>query len=332
MADSTRCKLKPNKKRISHVSENCPWVSEKTSVYTRMTTQQVLTMAFIYADRRMDFSRYTDKISNAVKKIDVILAEETNNKPLSDRRNLLLTGKEIFGAISDNFNTYTDDGAISLVDFTKKNIKKLMYDLVEEKENHVSCSDSDSNDTRSSEDQIHKEYEPHFERIINEYFATGEKTRLQNRIEQYLHCDERDMELNCVAFRCLIDYFKNKVTNSTQNRMKNLDYLARLYFVQVAQSTLRQASSSSHLERKFAEGTRTLDGKRVKLTVEHIASEVFLKSLQKEKQSLEALAQSLGHESKCFDRLMSTLDSFVDENDEFGDVSLIFYGSNNVKI
>ena len=120
--------------------------------------------------------------------------------------------------------------------------------------------------------------------------------------------------------------------SSTKRLKGNLDYLARLYFVQVAQSTLRQASSSSHLERKFAEGTRTLDGKRVKLTVEHIASEVFLKSLQKEKQSLEALAQSLGHESKCFDRLMSTLDSFVDENDEFGDVSLIFYGSNNVKI
>ena len=287
---------------------------------------------FIYPDRRLDFDRYIIKIDNAVKKLDVILDQNPNSKPLSNRRHLLLTGKEILMAISKNFNAYRpDDDQISLLDHGKKIVKKLMYALVNEKvkEQQFSCSGSDSSDSRS-DTGIHHEYEPYFDKIFEDYFGNGAKGRLRVRLEEYLdgQCDERSMEKNCIAFKKMIDYYSGKLKNQSLARNKILDYEARLFLCQVAHSTLRQASSSSCLERKFADAMRSLERKRVKLTPDHVGSEVLLRSLYKEKQSIQKLAEILNHDSKDYQTLMNTLESIVDEDEEYDDVSLTFYGNN----
>lgn len=331
MKNSNRA-AKTDKSRISHGSEDCPWVSEKTTVYTRMTKQEILTMMFTYPDRRMDFNRYIAKIDNAVKKLDLIIAQNSNSKPLKNRRHLLLTGKEIYMAISQNFNAYRpDEEQISLLDYGKRIVKKLMFALADDqnKQNAFSCSDSDSSDSRTNT-QLHQEYEPYFDKVLNDYFGNESKGRLQNRLEQYLDCDERSMEKNCIAFKKMIDDYRQKLKNPNLHRSKVIDYLARLFLVEIAHSTLRQASSSSCLERKFADAMRSLERKRVKLTPEHVGSEVLIRSLYNEKQSLQQLAEILKHDSDDYQRLISTLTSIHDDDEEYDDVSLFFNENNTI--
>lgn len=297
-----------------------------------MTKQQILTCMFIYPDRHMDFARYIVKFDNALHKLDRILDQNPNSKPLSDRKHLLLTGKEILMAISRNFNVYSpDDEPISLLDYGRRIIKKLMFGLADDrnKGQPFSCSDSDSSDSRT-DSQIHQEYEPYFEKVLDDYFGNEDNGRLQMRLLQYLDCEERSMEKNCIAYQKMIDDYSQKLKNPSMQRSKAIDYQARLFFVQVAHSTLRQASSSSCLERKFADAMRSLERKRTTLTAEHIGSEVLIRSLYKEKQSIQELAHILNHDSKEYERLMSTLNSIVDEDDEYDDVSLTFYKNNKI--
>ena len=316
--ESNRSKKTPNKRRINHVDEDCPWMSEKTTVYTRMTNQQILTLIFTYADRQMDLARYTDKIDTAIQKIDPLLEEYPNSHLLSRKKYLLLTGKEIFQEISRNHNVYNPGLTISLRDYGRTMIKKLMHGLSFDQRNQAESISSDSDS-----DNIIDDYDKAFDKVLDEYFNTDpdKKGRLQRRIEKEIQEGDRSMEANCDAYRKLIDEFKSKL-KIPMSRTKNLYYQSCLFFLLVAESTLRQAASSSCIERKFADALRSTERKRVKLTSEHIGSEVFLRCLNQEKAAIKQLALLVGYDSKNYNRMMTALNSIDDEDDTF-DVSII---------
>lgn len=319
--NSNRLKKNPNKSQISHVDENNPWASVKSTVYTRMNNQQILTLMFTYPDRWLNFVRYTEKLDRAIEKIDKLLEQNPNSDLLSRKKYLLRTGKDIFQKVSQNFETYKPDGQLeenqmSLLQYGRQMLKKMMRTLSTDQRNMAESISSDSEDG-----SIEEEYDAAFEKVLNDYFNTdiSEKGRLQKRIEYYLYAGDRSMEANCDAYRKLIVELKEKIT-VPMTRRKNLEYQARLFLVIIAHSTLRQAASSSCIERKFSDALRSTERRRAKLTAEHIGAEVFLRSCFSEKEALSDLCRNLGYDSKNFNRMMISLNTMEDEYDKY-DVS-----------
>ena len=319
--DSNRLKKTPNKPRISYVDDNNPWTTVKSTVFTRADNQQILTLLFIYPDRFMNFSRYIEKLDRAIQKIDGLLEQNPNSDLLSRKKYLLRTGKEILQKMSQNFDMNKSDGRVegnqmSLLQYGRQMVKKMMRSLSADQRDMAESISSDSEDGSMEED-----YNEAFEKVLDDYFNSdpSQKGRLQKRIEFYLYSEDRSMEANCDAYRKLIDEFRTKL-KIPMTRKKNLEYQARLYLVIIAHSTLRYGASSSCIERKFSDACRSTERRRVKLTAEHIGSEVFLRSLYSEKEAIADLSQILGYDSKNFNRMMDSLNTMDDEEEKY-DVS-----------
>ena len=334
--NSNRIEKNPNKPKVSHVDEKCPWVSQKTTVYTRMNDQQILTMFFTYPDRFMDLKRYINRIDRAIEKLDILLEQNPDSNLLTRKKYLLRTGKEIFEEISKNFNAFKPDGQqeenkISLMDYGRDMVKKMMTTFADDRKKHA---ESISSDEASTPDSMDDKYEEAFEKVLKDYLNPDRKAGLQKRIEHFLNDPEdKSMEANCDAYRKLIDELKRVLSDFNANKIqmskaKHLEYQARLIFCQIAVSTLRQASSSSCIERKFNCALRSVEGKRSKLSSEHIGNEVFLRSLKSEKESIKNLATLLRYNSKNFTRMMDSLNAMEEEEENY-DVSIILNEKRN---
>ena len=83
-------------------------------------------------------------------------------------------------------------------------------------------------------------------------------------------------------------------------------YIYRKYFLQMAVDILRNANSSSILERWFSDSLRSLSSRRYTLSAENLAAEGFLRTATKNISNLDELVQDIESITKTIDEKLRT--------------------------
>lgn len=84
-------------------------------------------------------------------------------------------------------------------------------------------------------------------------------------------------------------------------------YSGRAKMAKKGKMILQNSNSSSILERSFSDSLRSVAGRRVTLSTEHIGDETFLRQSCKEKQSIISLMKATGHSSRELNYLLSCM-------------------------
>ena len=174
-------------------------------VISLLSDTALLILFFIFPDRKLDLSRYTSKIDQAISKINELLSEHPNCQNLLDRRDLLKTASDIMVGISANMNKYSGSDEKSMSDHAKEMLLKLM------KESSLARKTKNS----STNDPVHSDSETEIDRtefdgsiysiVIDDYLnGCNEKGSIQKLITKKLaNTNERSIRKLAEIYRQL---------------------------------------------------------------------------------------------------------------------------------
>ena len=174
--------------------------------------------------------------------------------------------------MATNMNHYNSEPEISLLDYAKKLVIDLMIGTDdEEKANSISktnfmvcSSESESETARAAVSRYER-----FERIVDDYLgikpsSLNKSVSRQVQKDTIEHGIGKTHENHAKMFLQLEKEYldlshKENLTVKIQNNQ------ARSLFCKIGHMTLRNANSSSEIERAFNDGSQSCSGKRVKL-------------------------------------------------------------------
>jgi len=294
----------------------------------------------------MDFAKFVKIIDRAIEKINQHLPNLNPNaaKHLSDKKDLLQSILSIMKSLSENYNYNSpNEPKVTMLEHVRRLVIKLMKNRLEK--NHVGRSQS-SDESESSQFSEQEDNYDEIMKVIHDYESTDIQNCPSGGISKSLNKKlngRTDLDIQNYAriYREISDDCKRKLDGQTSIR-KMVTYTTRQLFCEVADTCLRSASSTSHLERMFGDCVRSIEGRRHKLrkvlikstsvddidniniikimkSSSHVSIEGFLRSLDKALPNVIQLAESMNYKSSTLDEMAEMIPKLQKDEEEFGE-------------
>ena len=334
------------------------WHSKNSLLKSRLTITEILILFFSYPDRFLDFGRFIDKMTKGIEKLDSFLEKYPQSEELTNRRDFIISIREVWKNISQNVNHYDKaKPKNSLYDIAKEHTERLMERIQNERSEKNKKTDfqNDENEVVSSDGEgvqfIRKSQEKLNEKVICEYQAAPNE-ELESKFQRTL----KEKLSNVFSIRKQAEHYRELIVSMRDGLndmiMRYGKNETRIDLLSSAHSILNNLNSSSILERKFSVALRSCSDKRVQIrkflnffstviiliwpylkinkSSPHIADEVLLECAKKEKDSMIKLAKRLNYNPNSFGETIDLISDYqpdqqVDSDDDTEEVIYIIY-------